>query len=533
MNPWRGSRLFALVVVVVCTLFLGYAAVSPAQSGAKQPAKDVTPSFEATNAIAIKPPVKEMPPANLTSFYTQKVAWKACKSDAPPRFVCGSVVVPISYAEPTKFGSLRIMMTKRAATTSSKRLGSLLVNPGGPGGSGIEYAQAGDMIVSANVLSRYDLIGFDPRGVGASQPIKCISDKQLDTMLAADATPDTDAELAQFRSLSKTLGDGCERKNSKLLPFVDTVSAARDMDIIRAVLGDAQMNYLGKSYGTFLGSTYARLFPTRVGRFVLDGVIDPRMDNRALSKVQAMGFERAMRRFLADCAERTDCPVKRNVNAAYAQLLGIIAKTDTRPMPTNDAGRPLTQALLQTGLIVGMYDSIYGWEAERNALRGVVDGDGTDMLNLVDFFLSREGGRYKDNSNEVIGAVNCIDRPDRPNAAATKKYANAWNKQYPMFGAVLAYGLLVCERWPAPAVGKAAAWSGKTNPILIVGNTYDPATPVEGAKALHAQMKNSRYLEWVGDGHTAYRQGSSCVDTIVDTFFNSGTLPTKNQVCRS
>lgn len=533
MTRHRGSRLFALLVVIACTLFLGYAAISPAQSGANQPVKEVLPSFHATKSVAVQPPTKETPTTELRQFYSQKVAWKSCGGDAPTGFVCGSVVVPISYAEPASFGSMGIKVTKRPASSTTKRLGSLLVNPGGPGGSGIEYAQAADMIVSSQVLSHYDLVGFDPRGVGASQPIKCISDAQLDVMLAADATPDTAAEVTQFRGLAKTLGDGCLRKNSNLLPRVDTVSAARDMDIIRAVLGDSQMNYLGKSYGTFLGSTYARLFPTRVGRFVLDGVIDPRMDNRALSKAQAMGFERALRRFLEDCAQRSDCPVKRNVDAAYTQLLGIIARTDSNPMPTNDASRPLTQALLQTGIIVGMYDSIYGWEAERNALRGVVAGDGSDMLNLVDFFLSREGGHYKDNSNEVIAAVNCIDRRDRPNAAETQKYAQAWAKQYPMFGAVLAYGLLVCERWPAPAVGTASAWKGQTNPVLIVGNTYDPATPVEGAKALHAQMKNSRYLEWVGDGHTAYRQGSTCVDTIVDAFFVGGTLPTKDQVCRS
>jgi pimeloyl-ACP methyl ester carboxylesterase len=527
------GRVVATAGVVLSGLFLAYVAIAPTQSGTSAADAQTAINTTGSTQLAINRPGQETVPADLREFYAQRVSWGSCASDAPADFVCGSVMVPVSYAKPKSFGTLQIQMTKRPATTSKNRLGSLLVNPGGPGGSGIEYAQAADLIVSGTVLDRYDLIGFDPRGVASSDPIKCLSDAKLDGMLAVDATPDTPAEVSQFRAYAKALGDGCQRDNPELFPRVDTESAARDMDIIRAVLGDARMNYLGKSYGTFLGSTYARLFPSHVGRFVLDGVIDPRMDNRALSKAQAMGFERALHRFLQDCARRSDCPLKRDGKAAYSQLLSIVAKTDATPITTNDPNRPLTQALLQTGIIVGMYDATYGWQAERQALRGVVRRDGADMLNLIDFFVSREDGHYKDNSNEVIAAVNCIDRPDRPDAAATAKYAADWNKEYPMFGAVLAYGLLTCERWPAPAVGKANAWKGSTNPVLIIGNTYDPATPVEGAKALHAQMRNSRFIEWVGDGHTAYRQGSSCVDSAVDSFFLASTLPTKDLVCRS
>ena len=530
------NRVLAATIVAGCALSLAVVAVSasgPAGVPSQAASTGTNDSQAGTELASTQAQSNAAYPSALRPYYEQRLRWASCPGGSPPEFQCTGMKVPVSYANPKGFGDITIQVTRRPATSSQNRLGSLVVNPGGPGGSGIEYAQAADMIVSASVLNRYDLVGFDPRGVGASAPLSCLTDAQLDAFLAADATPDTASEVSAFRSMSDALGKGCLKSNRELARRVDTESAARDMDILRGVLGDSRMTYLGKSYGTFLGSTYARLFPTRVGRFVLDGVVDPAMDNVALSKAQAMGFERAMRRFLSDCARRSNCPLRKDPDAAYRQLLDLIARTDAKPIPTSDRRRPLTQSLLQTGLIFGMYDSTYGWPAERNALRRVLAGDGADMLSMIDFYLSREDGHYMDNSNEVIAAVNCIDRPDRPGVAAVQQLARKWAKSYPMFGEVLAYGLLTCERWPAPAVGRAAPWRGTTQPVLIIGNTYDPATPVEGAKALHKQMRNSRYIEWVGDGHTAYRQGSSCVDSKVDRFYLSGTLPARDQVCRS
>lgn len=514
----RPRRTAATVVLAVSVLTLGYSAVSS------------TDSVD-TAAVAVQtatPNVVGSVPASLRGYYTQKLVWRGCDAD----FQCAKVRVPVSYAQPSRYGDIQLAVTRRLADNQAHRLGSLVINPGGPGGSGVDYAKAADMVVSSSVLERYDLVGFDPRGVASSAPIKCLTDAQLDTMLAADATPDTSAEVTEFRRLSMVLGKGCLNDAPRLAPRVDTVSAAKDMDIIRAVLGDTRMTYLGKSYGTFLGATYASLFPSRVGRFVLDGVVDPKFSNVALSKSQALGFERAIKRFLADCVTRSDCPFVGTATQAYRQLLTVIHKADASPLPTGESKRPLTQALLQMGVIYGMYDATYGWQAERNALRGVVRGDGSDMLNLVDFFVSRESGRYQDNANEVIAAVNCIDRKDRPGVYQVSKYATAWKKQYPMFGEILAWGLLACEKWPAPAVGDVGTWKGgKIPPLLVVGTTYDPATVVEGARSLHKQMPGSRLLEWKGDGHTAYRQGSSCVDQVVNVYFMRGTLPARNKTC--
>lgn len=517
------ARPIALVAAVSCALLLGYVAVSPSGS-----TDNAAQAVESVNAVPTGPV-----PAALRTYYTQKVSWKPCGDG----FRCAKVRVPVSYAKPAAYGDIAIAVTRRPADDQKRRLGSLLVNPGGPGGSGVEYAKAADLVVSAAVLKRYDLVGFDPRGVAGSAPVKCLSDSQLDTMLASDATPDSPAEVSTFRELSQILGAGCAKNAPRLAPRVDTVSAARDMDIIRAVVGDSRMTYLGKSYGTYLGATYARLFPGRVGRFVLDGVVDPKLDNVGLSKSQAMGFERAIRRFLANCVKRNDCPLDGGVEQAYSQLLKIMDSADATPLPTGDPRRPLTQALLQMGVIYGMYDATYGWPAERNALRGVVSGDGSDMLSLTDFFLSREDGHYKDNANEVIAAVNCIDRPDRPGVAQASAYASAWRKTYPMFGEILAWGLLACTDWPLPAVGSVGPWKSaggvRIPAALVLGTTYDPATPVEGSRSLHKQLPGSRLLEWRGDGHTAYRQGSSCVDTVVDAYLLKGSLPKQNVTCKS
>jgi pimeloyl-ACP methyl ester carboxylesterase len=462
----------------------------------------------------------------LARYYEQKFTWRRCNG----QMLCATMKVPISYAQPTKYGDTYIKVAKLPAW--GKRRGAIIINPGGPGGSGIDYASAGDAVVSASVLRYYDLVGFDPRGVGQSDPIDCVNDAQLDAFLAFDASPDTAAESTTAMSLAGQLGRGCVRNAPVLSKFVDTESVARDMDVLRGVLGETKLNYLGKSYGTFIGSTYARLFSARVGRMVLDGVVDPALSNTHMSMMQAMGFERAFDRFLSYCL-RQGCPLGATRTGAVTRLKSIVAASDSTPIPTSDPSRPLTQSLLVSGLLFGMYDSNYGWSQVLESLRGVVNGDGDDMLSTVDWFLGRENGRYKDNSNEIIYAVNCIDRQDRPGVTQIRQLATAWGKEYPLFGRYLAWTMAGCADWPAPAVGNAAPWRGRSiPPVLIIGNTWDPATPVEGARSLASQMPGSVLMEWKGDGHTAYTQGSGCVDDYVNAYFNDGVLPRSGTVCQ-
>ena len=534
MKPSRRRFNGTLCFTIAVSLLASACSSSNSDSTASAPSSSdqssttatasAVPSESLTSSDSSTPPTK--PLAALTRYYNQKLAWKPCEGG----MLCATMTVPISYAQPGKYGDTEVKIAKLPAW--GKRRGAIVINPGGPGGSGIDYASAGSSVVSASVLRNYDLVGFDPRGVGRSDPIDCVTDAQLDAFIAFDASPDSAAEATTAMSLAGQLGQGCLRHAPALSRFVDTESVARDVDILRALLGDQKLNYLGKSYGTFIGSTYARLFSSRVGRMVLDGVVDPALNNTQMSKMQAMGFERAFDRFLSYCLQN-DCPLGSTRSSALARLQQIIAASDSTPLPTSDSQRPLTQSLLVSGVLFGMYDSNYGWSQLLSSLRGVAKGDGDDMLSVVDWFLGRENGKYKDNSNEVIYAVNCIDRQDRPGVTQIRRLAADWTQEYPLFGSYLAWSMAGCADWPAPAVGTAASWRGGSIPqILIIGNTWDPATPIEGARSLAKQMPGSVFLEWRGDGHTAYMQGSGCVDDKVNAFYNDGKLPKSGSVCQ-
>jgi len=241
----------------------------------------------------------------LAKFYQQDLAWSGCGSNQ-----CAKLTVPIDYAHP-EAGTLQLSVLKVPTTDPSKRIGSLVVNPGGPGGSGVFYAAGAQF--TDRVRAAYDVVGFDPRGVGSSAPVRCLSDRQLDTFLGSDPTPDNLTQEQQLADGAKAFADSCTANGGPLLDHVSTIEAAKDMDVLRAALGDTKLNYLGKSYGTFLGATYADLFPKKVGRFVLDGVIDPKLTSSQVNEGQAVGFETATRAYVKACVDAA--------NEGYRQLL--------------------------------------------------------------------------------------------------------------------------------------------------------------------------------------------------------------------
>jgi pimeloyl-ACP methyl ester carboxylesterase len=486
-------------------------------SGHSVPAAGVRSAPAAANTSGVPEP--------LINYYRQTVSWSDCGSG----FQCGDMNVPLDYGKPTST-TIRIAVVRKPATDPAHRIGSLLLNPGGPGGSGIDYARSSG-VVSAAVTARFDLIGFDPRGVGQSTGVHCLNDSQMDTFLNVPPDPSTDAERTRETEQAKFFAAQCEKNSAALLPYVGTVNAARDIDVLRGVLGDAKLYYLGKSYGTYLGAVYAGEFPQRVGRVVLDGAIDPSLTADQLNLAQATAFDAALRQFAQDCVTRSDCPLGTNVDTGLAKLKTWVDGLDANPIP-GDSTRKLSQALAMTGVAVAMYDQSW-WPDLRTALTKAFAGDGAALLTMADIYNNRVSGHYKSNETEANFAVNCVDHPgEATSAQQIEKGLPAYRKAAPFFGEMVAWSTLPCAYWPAaPDTTPQQITAKGAAPILVVGTTRDPATPYAWAQGLAAQLDGARLLTMNGDGHTAYLRGSTCINNAVDAYLLSATVPAAGTRC--
>ncbi|MCW2880227.1 MAG: hypothetical protein JWQ95_4327 [Sphaerisporangium sp.] len=470
----------------------------------------------------------QAPSSALVPFYSQKIAWAPCKDN----FQCGKLDVPLDYANPQ--GDRIKISVIRLPATGAERVGSIVLNPGGPGGSGIEYARAAKTVLSPAILSRFDTVGFDPRGVGESAPVRCLSGPELDTFIGLDGTPDNPAEVSALAKGAKQFAEGCEAKSAKLLPHVGTANAARDMDVLRAALGDKGITYLGKSYGTFLGATYADLFPKKIRAMVLDGALDPALPPvPAINAAQARGFEVAFRSFLADCFNQSSCPFAvRNTDMALTQLTNLFKSTDQHPLRNNTGdGRKIDESWTTLGVVTALYDK-RSWPVLRAALGQAFRGDGTTLLKLADILVDRHQDGSYSNQTEANMAVNCVDHPYPHKISAYEDAARVAQKESPHFGAYVMWGSLPCEYWPVKPTGtdkplKAAG----APPIVVVGTERDPATPYEWAKSLASELSSGVLLSYDGDGHTAYRTGSTCVDEAVDRYLVSLAPPGNGTLC--
>lgn len=462
-------------------------------------------------------------PAGLQRYYGQKVSW----SDCGQGFQCARIAVPLDYDDPDG-EQIEISVVRLPAT--GDRIGSLLVNPGGPGGSGIEYARQAEYIVSKEVRARFDIVGFDPRGVGESSPVRCLSGPELDRHVGLDATPDEEAEIRELERSARAFAEGCQAKSGKLLPHVGTADAARDMDVLRAVLGDEGLTYLGKSYGTFLGAMYAHLFPDKVRALVLDGAVNPALDPLESNEAQAQGFEVALEAFLKDCLADASCPFRsRDLDGALQEFTELMRRIDARPLPNRTDRRPVTEAWAMLGVATPLYDR-GSWPVLRQAIAQALEGDGTTLITTADILIGRRPDGTYTNQTEANTAINCVDRVYPRDLAAYRRAAEATKS--PRFGAYIAWGSLPCAYWPVKGddTGRRITADGAP-PIVVIGTTRDPATPYEWSQALSTQLKSGRLITYEGDGHTAYKTGSQCVDRLVDRYLISGTPPDDGARC--
>ncbi|MFJ5230570.1 alpha/beta hydrolase [Kitasatospora sp. NPDC088391] len=519
----------AALVAAASLLLAGCTSGHPAPDAAPGKSADSLPGASSSPAAGATPlePLPVEPSAALAPYYAQQLSWKACEPD----FECSTFKVPLDYAHPGDGHDVVLAAIRRPAADKAHRLGSLLLNPGGPGGSAVEYVQSIAARYDSGVRSGYDLVGFDPRGVGKSAPITCLAGDRMDTYTATDLTPDDRAETDALVAVDKEFAAGCASRAGDLLGHVSTVEAARDMDVLRALVGDKKLNYVGKSYGTFLGATYAGLFPSKVGKVVLDGAMDPSLDAAAGNLAQAGGFETAWKAFAKDCVKRTDCPVGRTEQEAGDRLTALFKKLDAQPLPTEET-RPLTEALALTGVAQAMYAEAL-WPYLRSALTTAQAGDGSGLLKLADQYY----GRSKDGSYENLMfanmAVNCLDLPAPfADPAGVAAAVPAFEQAAPHFGRDMAWMALGCAYWPVRATGAPhTVRAAGADPILVVGTTRDPATPYAWAKSLAGQLESGRLLTYEGDGHTAYQRRNTCIDDAVNRYLLGGEAPANGKVC--
>ncbi|MFI8102619.1 alpha/beta hydrolase [Streptomyces sp. NPDC086023] len=471
-------------------------------------------------------------PAALAPYYRQKLTWRAC---GVPGFECATMKAPLDYARPASQGGkdIELAVARKKATGPGKRLGSLLVNPGGPGGSAIGYLQAYAGIgYPAPVRARYDMVAVDPRGVARSAPVECLTGPAMDAYTQVDQSPDSPAEQAALVEAFKKFAQGCAQRSGTVLPHVSTVEAARDMDVLRAVLGDEKLNYVGASYGTFLGATYADLFPSRAGRLVLDGAMDPSRPAVDLNRDQTEGFETAFRSFAKDCAAQPDCPLGQgNPDEMGRRLKDFFRKLDAQPVGTGEP-RTLGESLATTGVIAAMYDES-AWPQLRQAITDAMNGDGAGLLALADSYYEREADGTYQNLMFANAAVNCLDLPPAFRGPQDVQAAlPSFEKASPVFGPGLAWASLNCAYWPVKATGTPHRLEAKgAAPIVVVGTTRDPATPYKWAQALAGQLDSGVLLTYDGDGHTAYGRGSDCIDSTINRYLLEGAPPKDGKRC--
>lgn len=480
------------------------------------------------DAPATKADDKASPSASgksLEDFYDQDIAWEACGSNE-----CGTIEVPISYQEPGE-GTILLSLEKAKATGES--IGSLVVNPGGPGAPGTSTVEDAEFYFGDKLRAAYDIIGFDPRGTGESEPVDCVTDDELDEQIAGDPDPDTPEEVEDGTENAEEFWAGCEARSGGVAAHVSTVEAARDMDVLREALGEDKLDYLGFSYGTRLGATYAELYPDKTGRLVLDGAIDPSISSRDGSLSQAKGFETALRSYIQDCVDGGDCFLGGSVDAGLTTIKDLLDEIDETPLEAGDAeGRKLTVGLAFYGLITPLY-SQDNWTYLDDGLRKALDGDGSTLLLLADFYGSREGGSYTDNSLEAISVINCLDDPYSITPDEVPDQFADFEEASPTFGKVFAWGLTACNGIPFSSTDEPDLEIDASGaaPIVVLGTTRDPATPYEEAVAMAEQLESGVLVSRDGDGHTAYNKDNACIDDAVHGYLIDGTVPEDGLEC--
>lgn len=410
----------------------------------------------------------------------------------------------------------------------------MLINPGGPGASGVGYGRQARHLFDSGLLDRFDIVSFDPRGVGQSAPVQCEDGPALDRLFEVDFSPESAAEQQADVDAARAFDASCASHDKELLAHVSTRDAARDMDAIRAAVGDAKLTYLGKSYGTFLGAAYASLFPDHVRALVLDGAVDPSLPWDQWLRQQSQGFEQQLHAFYDNCTSRgSSCPLNKR-GGAQAAVQRVLDASNRAPLPAPlvPGHRLLGHTLAILGITTGLYDS-GDWSELALAVNQADRGDGSSLLLFADALNDRHPDGTYGNIVPANNAVNCTDQPWPRDVAAYQQLAAQSATESPFLGPENVWFSLFCAFWPVPATSAAGPLVVRNAPpILVVGTLHDPATPYPWAQSLTRQMGPAgRLLTYRGNGHTAYHRGSSCIDGAVDQYLLNLTVPQAGTSC--
>ncbi|MDN0195609.1 alpha/beta hydrolase [Streptomyces sp. S.PNR 29] len=476
----------------------------------------------------------------------QELSWQDCPapsqaqggggSPSPlPRggeWQCATMKAPLDWDDP-KGDTIDLQLIRVKSTGGeSRRIGSLVFNFGGPGVSGVTTLPSFGADYG-KLRTRYDLVSFDPRGVGRSAPVLCENDQQLDAYFQQDATPDNAAERTELLDSTKEFNEACEERSERMLPHVRTTDAARDVDLMRQVLGDSKLYYFGFSYGTELGGVYAHLFPERVGRAVFDAVVDPTRTAEQGALGQAKGFQRALDNFAEDCAGKAgNCPIGDSAEDVKNRIAKLLRDLDSKPIP-GVFPREVTQTVAANGIAQALYSQDL-WEYLVEGLQQAYDGDGSILMVLSDSLNGRsENGEYSNIAAANV-SINCADNRPRYDTAYVERKLPEFKAASALFGDSFAWSMLTCTDWPvAGAADHPDVSAPGAPPILVVGNTGDPATPYEGARKMAESLGKGVGVEltYKGQGHGAYDSKNKCVLDAVNGYLLDGKVPAAGTVC--
>lgn len=463
-----------------------------------------------------------------TPYAAGSINWAACPDTAPESVVqCGNLEVPFNYDNPDA-GSFVLYIKRRQASQPSERIGSMLVNPGGPGFGGSSLADDASYYFSETLLNHFDIIGWDPRGTGLTTPaVDCVD--SFDEYVGLDSPPDTPEEKQALIDASQAFNDKCEENAGSILPYISTRASAADMNSIRLALGEEKISYFGFSYGSELGATWATMFPNTVRAAVLDGAVDPLSTSTEEGMAQAGGFEQQLNTFLAQCSKKVTCEFHNNGNAEGA-FDSLLLDLDANPLVVSTTRTPVTQGVAFTAIAQSMYSDSY-WPQLQSALANAQRGDGAGLLALYDDYYQRKSDGSYGNELEAFLAISCLDDPGASSIEEVDASVDAFIAAAPRLGANFAHGYS-CVLWPVKQAEKVVISGKGAGPIVVVGTTGDAATPLSSTRKMAKALEGGVLLIVEADQHTGYGT-NNCIITKVDNYLIDLTVPVNETTCKS